>query len=113
MRRTFARTSGRKGRGWRECQAVVRARSDICCWCGHPAALDVNHDLGLVEARALGVANDPDYCSPIHGIRSRCPVCPKRWSPRLKTYVRRACNSELGNRPLHEALRSRGGSRRW
>lgn len=98
----MARTAGRKGRSWRECQAVVRARSDTCVLCGHGGARDVNHDLGLEQARALGVANDPDHCSPIHGVTSRCPTCPPRWSPRLQTNVQPSCNGILGKRSIAE-----------
>ena len=112
---SMARTAGRKGASWRKCQTVVRARSDICCWCGHPGANDVNHDLGLAAARALGVANDPDYCSPIHGATSGCPVCPRKRSRKAGRVVQRNCNGELGARPLAEALasRARAGSRPW
>jgi hypothetical protein len=111
---TYAATAGRKGRGWRWCQTVVRARSDICCWCGHPGARDVNHDLGLAQARALGLANDPGYCSPIHGATSGCPLCPRRYSRKVGRYVRRNCNGELGARPLAQALAQRSqGDRVW
>lgn len=112
---SLARTAGRKGASWRKCQTVVRARSDICCWCGHPGANDVNHDLGLAAARALGVANDPNHCSPIHGASSGCPVCPRRYSRKTKGMVRRNCNGELGARPLAEALALRvvAGDRQW
>lgn len=108
-------TAGRKGARWRACQEVVRSRSDICCWCGHGGARDVNHDLGLAVARQLGVANNPDYCSPIHGATSGCPVCPRRWSKKAHGVVSRNCNGQLGARPLAQALAQRVdlGDRPW
>lgn len=111
----MARTAGRKGASWRKCQAVVRERDgDICVWCGHPGANDVNHNLGLARARALGLANDPNHCSPIHGATSGCPVCPPRRSRKAGRVVRRNCNGELGARPLAEALAAtRRGDREW
>lgn len=109
------RTAGRKGARWQRCRLIVLARSDICCWCGHPGAGDANHDLGLEVARSQGLANNPDYCSPIHGAFSPCPYCPARWSPKFKRLVQPNCNAILGARPLEVALaeRASGVSRDW
>lgn len=119
-RRTFARTAGRKGSAWRACQQAVRERDgDICVWCGHPGSGDTNHNLGLAAARELGLANDPQHCSPIHGSQSGCPVCPPVYSRNTKRWVRRNCNGEVGSRPLAVALAQRGqhtqrhGDRQW
>lgn len=105
------KSAGRCGAVWRRTQATVLSRSDICCFCGHPGADAVNHDDGWLLAPQS--RNDPDRCSPIHGVAG-CPYCKPRWSKKLRRLVPPACNSLVGARPLAVALAQRAGfSRDW
>lgn len=106
-----AKYAGRGTSRFRRTRRGILEASDICVWCGHDGARAVNHDTPLSVDRSL--AEDPDNMSPIHGVEG-CPVCPWRWSRKLRRLAARVCNSELGTRPLHEALTQRAaGSRDW
>jgi hypothetical protein len=84
-----AASSGRKGRPWRRCRAIVLASSTICHLCGHDGAGDGDHHpFTLQQLRAMGEdPNDPRWVKPAHGALSRCPTCG------------RCCNQMKGDRP--------------
>jgi hypothetical protein len=73
----MAASSGRKGRPWRRCRAIVLSVSTVCHLCGHEGARDGDHHpIPLQELKRLGL--DPDdarYVKPAHGANSRCPTC--------------------------------------
>lgn len=83
----------------------MRAATDICSYCGHPGAREVNHDEGY--ARRPDLALDPDHLSVIHGASCRCPHCPPVWSARLRRLVQPNCNGIVGSRRLADALADR------
>lgn len=94
-----ARWAGRSTRRWREVTVpTVLGRSTVCHWCGHPGADTVDHHpIPLVVLRQVAphLIEDPEHCAPIHG-RNGCPLCPPRWSKRLKSMQPRRCNQEKG-----------------
>ena len=67
-----ARTAGRKGRPWRRAQAQVKHQPDVCSWCGHPGANEVDHIRELWQG---GHPLDPRNHARIHGSSCPCPTC--------------------------------------
>lgn len=106
------RTAGRKGHRTRKLFAAIRAESDICCYCGHPGAHDVNHNQPLSTHRHLALTRT--NLAVIHGATNPCPHCPPRWSRRHQALIPTNCNSIVGARPLDVALAQRNdSSRNW
>lgn len=112
-----AKHAGRGTRKWRELRRRVLSESDICVWCGHPGAQNVNHN--IPRGMAPNLAEDINNLAPIHGYNrwtriQGCPICPWRWSKRLRRMAPRDCNNEVGRRPLHVAMtQQHTGSRLW
>jgi len=99
--------AGRTGRPWlRMRQYVFHTKGDVCCWCGHPGAGDINHDDGWANSPETRM--DPDRMSPIHGVYGGgCPYCPWVWSRKLGRMAPVICNSVVGKQPLAVALAKR------
>lgn len=109
-----ASNAGRSTRRWKTIvRPTVLGTSDVCHWCGHPGSNDVDHHpvpYKLLRVIAPEHLENPDYCAPIHG-REGCPICPPRWSRRLRSMTRRHCNQEKGS--ALNATPPVAGSRPW
>lgn len=105
---------GRTTRHWREVvRPTVLGRSTVCHWCGHPGSRTVDHHpipLVILLRVSPELAEDPDHCAPIHG-REGCPLCPPRWSRKLRSMQPRRCNQEKGAKA--NAVPPTVGSRDW
>ena len=67
-----ARHAGRSGRPWRRIRKQVLANSDLCAWCGHPGAKEVDHKTGLYRG---GNPTQRANLQPMHGSSGPCPTC--------------------------------------
>ncbi len=85
------RSKGRTGKAWRDARIAILAASDVCWWCGHPGADNVDHVIPLSHG---GPPLDPGNLRPAHGV-NRCPTC------------RRQCNQDRHRQTPPP------GSRRW
>lgn len=104
--RVVARRAGRSGRPTIRLFAKVREQSDICCYCGHPGARQVNHNEPLSKRPDLAL--DPANLAVIHGWDCPCPICPWRWSVKHRRLMPANCNGILGAKRLADAHRGEG-----
>lgn len=83
---------GAEGHRWEKFKRLVFATyGDVCVVCGHGGARDVDHVIPLTENPSLVFSLQ--NCRPIHGTKSRCPVCFE------------ACNSVKAGMSLERARR--------
>ena len=103
-----AKTAGRSTRRWKtKVRPAILGASDVCHWCGHPGANDVDHHpipYSVLALTAPEHLENPDYCRPIHGVEG-CPVCPPR------NGKPRRCNQEKGDQV--NAVPPARASRQW
>lgn len=101
----MARTSGRKGRPWRRAVEIVKARSQICAWCGE--AIDL--DLPPQDPMSFSV----DHIIPLKDLAENDP---RRTDPKNLQSMHRKCNMKKGAKTMEEAVEKKRPlrmSRKW